>query len=172
MWELFWDKQNTEGYDPEIQTEDFEFYNYYAMDVHKSRVMRIKGMTAPSFLRPRLRGSGIFGGRSPGSLHQPILEIHGTWASKCWMSSSLTFTRSRTSSTRFCHPMVSRRSSSAFSSPTGRKNYQNAVVMDSEDDFDHKQLSFAGLAEAMAGIRMQVAADMRMPITKLFAARA
>ena len=40
--------------------------------------------------------------------------------------------------------------------------------MDSEDDFDHKQLSFSGLAEAMAGIRMQVAADMRMPITKLF----
>jgi hypothetical protein len=49
-----------------------------------------------------------------------------------------------------------------------QKNYQNAVVMDSEDDFDHKQLSFSGLAEAMAGIRTQVAADMRMPILKLF----
>ncbi len=49
-----------------------------------------------------------------------------------------------------------------------QKNYQNAVVMDAEDDWDHKQLSFAGLAEAMGQIRMQVAADMRMPMTKLF----
>jgi len=49
-----------------------------------------------------------------------------------------------------------------------QKNFQNALVMDSEDDWDHKQLSFAGLAETMAGIRTQVAADMRMPITKLF----
>ena len=59
MWELFWDKQNTEGYDPEIQTQDFEFYDYYAMKVHKSRVMRLKGLTAPSFIRPRLRGWGF-----------------------------------------------------------------------------------------------------------------
>lgn len=49
-----------------------------------------------------------------------------------------------------------------------QKNYQNAIVMDAEDEFDHKQLSFAGLAEAMEGIRSQVAADMRMPVLKLF----
>ena len=48
------------------------------------------------------------------------------------------------------------------------KNYQNALVLDKEDEFDHKQLSFSGLAEAMQGIRMQVASDMRMPLTKLF----
>jgi hypothetical protein len=49
-----------------------------------------------------------------------------------------------------------------------QKNYQNAVVMDAEDDFDHKQLSFAGLADAQAEIRMQVASDMNMPVIKLF----
>jgi hypothetical protein len=40
--------------------------------------------------------------------------------------------------------------------------------MDSEDSYDHKQLSFSGLAEAMQGIRMQVACDMRMPMLKIF----
>jgi hypothetical protein len=40
--------------------------------------------------------------------------------------------------------------------------------MDKEDEFDHKQLSFSGLAEAQQGIRIQVASDMRMPLTKLF----
>jgi hypothetical protein len=49
-----------------------------------------------------------------------------------------------------------------------QKNYQNALVMDTEDDWDHKQLSFSGLADMMGQIRMQVASDMRMPMTKLF----
>jgi hypothetical protein len=49
-----------------------------------------------------------------------------------------------------------------------QKNYQNAVVMDAEDDWDHKQLSFAGLADVMGEIRQQVAADMRFPVLKLF----
>ena len=59
MWELFWDKQNVEGYNPATQTSDFEFYNYYAENVHKSRVMKLKGIVAPSFIRPRLRGWGL-----------------------------------------------------------------------------------------------------------------
>jgi 8-oxo-dGTP pyrophosphatase MutT (NUDIX family) len=48
------------------------------------------------------------------------------------------------------------------------KNYLNSIVMDADDDYIQKQLSFAGLSDVMAGIRMQVASDMRMPMTKLF----
>jgi hypothetical protein len=49
-----------------------------------------------------------------------------------------------------------------------QKNFQNALSMDSEDDYVQKQLSFGGLAEAMAGFRMQIASDMRMPLSKIF----
>ena len=48
------------------------------------------------------------------------------------------------------------------------KNYMNAITMDSEDDFGQKELSFQGIAETMIGIRMQVASDLRMPLSKLF----
>jgi phage-related protein (TIGR01555 family) len=48
------------------------------------------------------------------------------------------------------------------------KNYNHAIVMDSEDDFIQKELTFAGIAETMDGIRKQVASDLRMPLTKLF----
>lgn len=48
------------------------------------------------------------------------------------------------------------------------KNYQNALVMDNKDKFESKQISFTGLAETMREIRMQIAADLRMPLTKLF----
>ena len=49
-----------------------------------------------------------------------------------------------------------------------QKNFQNAITMDAEDDYIQKQLSFSGLAEIMREIRMQIASDLRMPLTKIF----
>jgi hypothetical protein len=49
-----------------------------------------------------------------------------------------------------------------------QKNYQHAIVMDSEDDYAQKQLTFSGIAEMMKEFRIQIASDMRMPMTKLF----
>lgn len=167
MWELFWDKQNTDGYDPSLQTENFEHYSYYAQKLHKSRVMRMKGLTAPSFLRPRLRGWGFsVVEKLVRSINQYIkatdlgFEVLDEFKLDVYKIKNLTTT------------LMSEVGASAVQKrvqmANWQKNYQNAIVMDSEDDFDHKQLSFAGLAEAMEGIRMQVASDMRMPITKLF----
>lgn len=167
MWELFWDKQNTEGYDPTIQEENFEYYNYYGEQVHKSRVMRLKGLTAPSFIRPRLRGWGFSVVEIlVRSINQYLkgtdlaFEVLDEFKVDVFKISGLT---------------------QALASPVGveaikkrvqlanwEKNYNNALTMDKEDDWDHKQLSFAGLGDAMMQIRMQVAADMRMPLTKLF----
>jgi hypothetical protein len=48
------------------------------------------------------------------------------------------------------------------------KNYQHAIVMDAEDSYEQKTLTFSGLAEVMEQVRMQVASDLRMPLTKLF----
>lgn len=167
MWELFWDKQNTDGYDPSLQAENFEHYSYYVQQLHKSRVMRMKGLTAPSFLRPRLRGWGFsVVEKLVRSINQYIkatdlgFEVLDEFKLDVYKIKNLTTT------------LMSEVGASAVQKrvqmANWQKNYQNAIVMDSEDDFDHKQLSFAGLAEAMEGIRMQVASDMRMPITKLF----
>ncbi len=167
MWELFWDKQNTEGYDPQIQSQDFEFYDYYAENIHKSRVMRLKGMTAPSFVRPRLRGWGFSVVEAlVRSLNQYLkatdlgFEVLDEFKLDIYKIKNMVNTLLSPNGTTKIRERVQM--------ANWQKNYQHAVVMDSEDDFDHKQLSFAGLAEAMEGIRMQVAADMRMPITKLF----
>lgn len=167
MWELFWDKQNTEGYDPAIQSEDFEFYNYYASKVHKSRVMRLKGFTAPSFIRPRLRGWGFSVVEVlVRSLNQYLkatdlgYEVLDEFKLDVYKIKNLVNT--------LLSPNGAQQVAQRMQTANYIKNYQNAIVMDSEDDFDHKQLSFSGLAEAMSGIRMQVASDMRMPIIKLF----
>lgn len=167
MWELFWDKQNAEGYDPEIQSEDFEWYNYYAENVHKSRVMRLVGMKAPSFIRPRLRGWGVSVVETlVRSINQYLkatdlgFEVLDEFKVDVYKIKNLVNT--------LLSPTAANQVKQTVQMLNWQKNYNHAVVIDSEDDFLHKDLSFAGLAEAMDGIRMQVAADMRMPITKLF----
>lgn len=167
MWELFWDKQNTEGYDPETQDEDFEYYNYYAEQVHKSRVMRLVGMEAPSFVRPRFRGWGVSVVEALVSSINNYLkatslgfEVLDEFKLDVYKIKNLVNTLLSADGTTSVKTRIQL--------ANWQKNYQHAIVMDSEDDFDHKQLSFSGLAEAMEQIRMQVAADMRMPIIKLF----
>jgi phage-related protein (TIGR01555 family) len=167
MWELFWDKQNVEGYDAEIQREDFEFYNYYSKEIHKSRVMALKGDEAPSFIRPRLRGWGV-------SCVEVLIRSMNQYLKATDLGFQVLdeFKLDVYKIKNLVNTLMSPNGTNAIKErvqmANWQKNYQNAVVMDSEDDFDHKQLSFSGLAEAMAGIRTQVAADMRMPILKLF----
>lgn len=167
MWELFWDKQNTEGYDPAIQSQDFEYYSYYGEHIHKSRVMRLKGFTAPSFIRPRLRGWGF-----------SVVEVLVRSINQYLKATDLSFQvldefkvdyyGIKNLVNTYLSPDAEQKIRQTIQRANYSKNYLNAVIMDSEDTHTAKQLSFSGLAETMAGIRMQVAADMRMPITKLF----
>jgi len=167
MWELYWTKQNVEGYDAEIQMEKFEHYNYYAKKIHKSRVMKMVGMTAPSFIRPRLRGWGF-------SIVEPLVRSINQYLK----SNDLTFevldefkldifkikNLAQTLMSAEGTELARRRIQLA----NQQKNYQNAMTMDAEDDYIQKQLTFAGLADMMKEFRMQIASDMRMPISKIF----
>lgn len=167
MWELFWDKQNTEGYDPAIQTQDFEYYNYYGEQIHKSRVMRLKGFVCPSFIRPRLRGWGF-----------SVVEILVRSINQYLKATDLSFEvldefkvdvyKIKNYANTLLSPNGNQKVFNRIQRANYQKNFQNALVMDSEDDWDHKQLSFGGLAETMNGIQQQVASDMRMPRIKLF----
>ena len=48
------------------------------------------------------------------------------------------------------------------------KNYINALVLDGNEEYEQKQMTFNGLAEVMNQNRIGVAAALRMPLTKLF----
>jgi phage-related protein (TIGR01555 family) len=48
------------------------------------------------------------------------------------------------------------------------KNYNNALVMDIEDQYEQKQLTYSGLSEMIKENRVGIAAALKMPMTKLF----
>jgi hypothetical protein len=144
-----------------------EYYNYYGVELHHSRVMLMIGIEAPSFVRPKLRGWGVSVVETlVRSINQYLkatdlsFEVLDEFKLDVYKIKNLANTLLSPGGTE----AIQRRVTIA----NRQKNYQNALTMDSEDDFDHKQLSFSGLAEVMSGIRMQVASDMRMPLTKLF----
>lgn len=167
LWELFWDKQNTEGYNPSLQEHEYEYYSYYGIKLHKSRVLKLKGMVAPSFIRPRLRGWGFSVVESlVRSINQYLksndlaFEVLDEFKIDVYKIRGLVGTLLSSDGTQ----QIQQRIALA----NAQKNFQSAITMDAEDDYIQKQLSFSGLAEIMREIRMQIASDLRMPLTKIF----
>jgi len=168
MWELFWDLQNTmEGSGPELDVRNVEFFSYYGEKVHKSRVLLLKGMQAPSFIRPRLRGWGFSVVEIlVRSINQYLkgtdvgFEVFDEFKVDVYKLKNLASTLLMKDG----GAKVQQRIQIANQA----KNFQHAIALDAEDDYDHKQVSWAGLADAMTGVRMQVACDLRMPLTKVF----
>lgn len=173
MWELYWDLSDLD--DTELQLENGEeineynsdFYTYYGMRVHKSRVLLLKGREAPSYIRPRLRGWGF-------SVVETLIRAINQYIK----ATDLTFElldefkldiyKIKGLVNTLLAPGGTQKIQERVGIANWQKNYQHAVVMDSEDDYDHKQLSFAGMADVQGGIRIQVASEVRMPLTKLF----
>ena len=169
MWELFWSRQNTSDYSLSIDAQDFEveYFDYYGIQVHKSRVLRMKGIEAPSFVRPRLRGWGFSKVEAlVRSINQYLKSTNLTFEVLDEFKVDV-FGIKELNST-----MLSEGGEEAIRKrvqfANREKNFQHAITMDSEDTYQAKELSFAGIAEVQAGIRMQVASDMRMPLTKIF----
>lgn len=167
MWELYFDLQNTEGYNPVMQDDTFEWYSYYGTKVHKSRVMKQVGIPAPSFLRPRLRGWGISVVEAlVRSINQYlkgtdlIYELLDEAKIDVFGIKNLTNT--------LLMPQGDGQVAKRIMLANAQKNFQHALVMDAEDKYEQKTLTFSGLAEVMEQVRYQVASDLRMPVTKVF----
>lgn len=167
MWELYWDKQNVDGDGEPLENPDNEFFRFYGKNVHKSRVLTMRGIRAPSFIRPRLRGWGL-----------SVVEVMVNSVNQYLKSANLVYEvldefkvdifKIKNLNSSILSKQGQQKIMERTKIANYQKNFQHAITMDAEDDYAQKQLSFTGLAEAQVGIRMQVASDLRMPLTKVF----
>lgn len=169
LWELYTNNSVTTSTAQELDLSrpSEDTFQYYDQVVHESRILITKGSKAPSLIRARLMGWGL-----------SEVEILIRSVNQYLKSSDLVFEvldefkldvfklkgLASTLLTANGDAQVRKRITVA----NLQKNYNNAIALDAEDDFDHKQLSFAGISDTMIGIRMAVASDMRMPLTKIF----
>lgn len=167
MWELSGIKEGNPIGDVKVDwTLDVPF-NYYGKPLHKSRVLLYKGKEAPSFIRWRLRGWGTSEiERFVRSINQfiknnnVIYELLDEAKMDVYQVTGFNDSLQDVDGTS----AITER----FRLATMLKNYTNAIAIDTEDNYQQKQVSFSGLAEIANQFRLNVAADLRMPLTKIF----
>ncbi len=170
LWELY--NQNINVHPaPEAGGEPYadesEFYSYYGRRVHKSRVYAINGKQAPSFVRPRLRGWGV------SEIERLIRSINQYLKNQNVVfdlidEAKIDIYKIKGLNSALLSNQGTNGISQRIEMSNMVKSYMHAIVMDTDDEYEQKQMNFAGLAEVMSEIRMQVAADLKMPMTKLF----
>jgi phage-related protein (TIGR01555 family) len=170
MWELYNLHSSTDEQERNLEVQDLDpdddYFLYYGQKIHKSRLIIFKGRRAPSIIRPRLRGWGL-----------SVVETFVRSINQYLKANNLSFEildemKIDVFKIKGLNATLAGKNVDKIKQRVRianmEKNYNNALTMDAEDDYQQKQISFSGLADTMREIRMQVAADLRMPLTKIF----
>jgi uncharacterized protein len=170
MWELYFASQNTQGtleVGGALGENMGDYYDYYGIPVHNSRVMRITGKEAPAFIRPRLRGWGMSEiERLVRSLNQYLKNQDVIF--ELLDEAKVDVYKIKGFNSALLNAAGTAQISKRIQGANLIKNYNHALTMDSEDEYAQKQITFTGLAEVLLQIRQGIAADLKMPMTKLF----
>jgi len=142
-------------------------YNYYGQPIHRSRVLKINGKDAPSFIRRRLQGWGmselerVIRDFNAYTKNQDVIyELLDEAKQDIWQLENL--------NTKLATTQGQASIQQRLELANKLKNYSNAIVMDKNDIYDQKQITFGGLAEMQNQNRIGVSGAVRMPMTRLF----
>lgn len=165
QWELYKDQTNI--WDPWNDQRETNYYNYYGIRLNRTRVLPIRGKEPPSFIRPRLRGWGM------SELERVIRSINSYLKNQDLIFELLDEAKLDVYRLNgFNEAMLTAKGTKVAEKrvrlANSMKSYLNALILDRNDEFQQKQLTFNGLSEILNQIRQGVAADLKMPMTKLF----
>lgn len=163
MWELY---NSVPMWNPWEEQGD-RFYNYYGVRLHPSRVLPVCGKKAPSFLRNRLRGWGM------SELERVVRSINSYLKNQDLIfelldEAKLDVYQLNGFNTAMLTAQGTKTAEKRVQVANTLKSYLNALILDVNDKYEQKQMSFNGLSEILNQIRQGVAADLKMPMTKLF----
>lgn len=155
------------GGDPFINPGDSEFFYLYGQKIHGSRVITAAGKRAPSYVRRTLRGWGM----SEGERMIRDLNLYlktGDVLYEILDEAKVDVYKIQGLANKLATSGGTQRIQNRVMAANAIKNYVHALVIDAQEEFQQKNMSFAGLAEVMRENRIGVASTLRMPMTKLF----
>jgi phage-related protein (TIGR01555 family) len=166
-WELNYSPEGSAALDQFKTNRGDRPFNYYGHVLHKSNVIKLNGKIAPSLIRGQFGGWGV-------SEIERILRSWNQYVKHQDVSFEL-LDEAKVDVFKiqgFNSAVASKNgaelTAKRISIAAQVKNYQNALVVDKEDDYEQKQIQYGGLADILKEIRIQLACDVRMPMTKLF----
>lgn len=139
----------------------------YGEPIHESRFLRGQGKRAPHYVRRQLRGWGMSEGERmirDLNLYQKLQDVTYEIIDEAKIDVYKI--------QGFNNHLLSKGGTNTITQrvqlANEMKNYLDALLMDAQDDYEQKTMTFAGIAEIMKQNREGVAASLRMPMTKLF----
>lgn len=142
-------------------------YNFYGKTVDASRVLTMCGKTAPYTLRWQLAGWGM-------SELERVIEDFNTYIRvknviyELLYEAKVDVYKFKDFATQMLSPEAEQKTNTRMQIMNAQKNYNSALLLDKEDEFDQRQVTFSGLAEIYRESRIELASSLRMPLTKLF----
>lgn len=170
MWELFYSSENPIGGYDDISPfhEDSEHnFNFYGIRINASRVLIARGKEAPSFIKPRLRGWGM-------SVVERVVRALNSYLKnndvvfELLDEAKVDVFKMKGFNSALATKAGTARIEKSVQETNQLKNFHKAIVMDLEDEYEQKQMSFSGLGEMLDQIRQEIASALKMPISKIF----
>ena len=166
-WQLSVDSSSQNDFLSYDDMTDSDIFYLNGQQIDRSHIILGMGKRAPSYVRRMLRGWGMSEGermirdlnnylKTDDVLYEILDESKiDVYHIKDMANRMLTTGGS---------DLVTRRIKLA----NQMKNYVNALVLDKDEDFEQKSMTFTGLADVKRENRIGVASALRMPMTKLF----
>ena len=144
-----------------------EFYLFYGKKIHRSRVIELVGKEASSLIRPQLQGWG------QSEVEKIVRDLNAYFKNKNVIFEILDEAKIDVYAIKGFNTLMGTATGTArvqrrMEIVNSLKNYRNAVVLDSNDKYDQKTMTFSGLSDMMKEDRISLACALRMPMTKLF----
>ena len=166
-WELAYISESMNQLD-QISSADASIkFNYYGHIIDASHIILMKGIEAPSYLRGLFSGWGV-------SVAESIVRSLNNYLKNQNVSYELVdeakidvYSISKYN-TILMNKGGENQIMKHLNMVQATKNYQGAIVHDTTDGYDQKQISFSGLSDLARESRIQVASDIRIPVSKLF----
>jgi len=159
-WEISLMSTNLFGYDKTP-------FNYYGVPVNRTRCMIFKGKEAPSLVRQRLQGYGLsvlepcIGAINAFMRFENLMfELLGQAKIDVYKINGFTALLGTPSGTAQAQQRIMM--------ANAMKSFTDAVMIDKNDDYEQKKMTFAGMAEIWNELRRNLAAYLCIPMTKLF----
>ncbi|GHU29005.1 hypothetical protein FACS1894152_7180 [Bacilli bacterium] len=167
-----WELSNREGTVPNQIENSLQWgeYYYYGDKINPDRLMTLRGVFAPILLRQQLNGWGL-------STVEPLVEPSNAYNMGVKVLYEL-LSEAKIDVMKingYNNLLATRQDDVVFdrvSLISQLKNYKSTLTMDSEDDYQQKQLSMAGIADLIRELKYEVSAAMDLPVSKIWGLQA
>jgi phage-related protein (TIGR01555 family) len=143
------------------------FYTFYGQMIHQSRVLTLSGKEAPYPINMILQGWGM---SEVEHIVQPLNIFLRTQnvVYDLLKEAKVDIFRFKNFAAQLSSQKGTQQMLARLNITNRAKSTNNALVMDSLDEYQQKQLTYSGLAEIWKENRIGLSCNLRIPMTKLF----